>query len=204
MLFKADKNRYVSYDGEQVLDGAFLYDYGDDWIIQEAVQQHPFMGQLCSSAVNTVRINAYRSYKDEQVYIVSAAMRIGREGKVVDNGHAGGGLVGINIKSGELGNIVTDEQGNRTHVFNGLDYTKGHYVIPNWEGIKAFCKEVAQHNAHCRLLSMDVALREDGSPLLIEWNVAPYSFSYWIPMFTGTVPFGDKTEEIVEYCMKKN
>lgn len=202
MLFIPYKDRYISYEGEQELDGAYLYEYGSNWIIQEAVEQHSFMGQLCHSAVNTMRINVYRSYLDEHTYIVSTALRIGRAGKVVDNGHAGGGLVVIDIETGKLGNIVVDECGNRTQVFNGVDYAKRNFMIPNWERIKSFCHEVARYNIHCRLISMDVALREDGSPILIEWNVAPYSFSYWIPMFTGSMPFGEKTEEIVNYCKK--
>ena len=76
-------------------------------------------------------------------------------------------------------------------------------MMPNWEQIKQFCKDMAFRNAHCRLIALDIAIKEDGNPVLIEWNVTPYSFSYWIPMMTGVTPFGEWTEEIIEYCRLK-
>lgn len=202
MMFYPQNNKYMTRDN-MVLDGRFLYEYGNDWVLQEAVQQHPYISRFCSSSVNTIRINTYRSVKDEQVYILSAAIRIGREGSVVDNLHAGGGFVGIDVETGEMKHEVLDQYGNRTKSLNGINYGDETFMIPNWKTIKEFSQNVAAHNHHCRLIALDVALKDDGNPILIEWNVTPYSFSYWIPMMTGVTPFGDKTEEIVNYCVKK-
>lgn len=203
MAFSPDKNKYVSSDGKVLLDGAFLLNYGSDWVLQSAVEQHASLNHLCSSCVNTIRINTYRSIKDEQVYILSAAIRIGHEGSVVDNLHAGGGFVGVEVMTGELGHEVLDQYGNRTTLLNGIDYSNEHFSIPNWEKVVDFAKDVAHRNPHCRLIALDVAIQADGKPILIEWNVTPYSFSYWIPMMTGVTPFGDKTEEIIEYCINR-
>lgn len=203
MAFVPDKNKYVSSDGKVLLDGAFLLNYGSDWVLQSAVEQHASLNHLCSSCVNTIRINTYRSFKDEQVYILSAAIRIGHEGSVVDNLHAGGGFVGIDVMTGELGHEVLDQYGSRTKIHNGIDYSNEHFSIPNWEKVVHFAKDVAYRNPHCRLIALDIAIKADGTPILIEWNVTPYSFSYWIPMMTGVTPFGDKTEEIIEYCINR-
>ena len=186
-----------------LLDGAFLLNYGSDWVLQSAVEQHASLNHLCSSCVNTIRINTYRSIKDEQVYILSAAIRIGHEGSVVDNLHAGGGFVGVDVMTGELGHEVLDQYGSRTTLLNVIGYSNEHFSIPNWEKVVDFAKDVAHRNPHCRLIALDVAIQADGKPILIEWNVTPYSFSYWIPMMTGVTPFGDKTEEIIEYCINR-
>lgn len=205
IMFAPENGIYISNDKNITLDGAFLFAYGKDWVLQEALDQHAVLKKFCPTSVNTMRINTYRSYEDENIYIISGALRIGQKGKVVDNGHAGGGLIGINMETGELGDQVVNERGDRYTEFNGIDFAnkKDKYVIPNWEHIKSFCKEVAQYNKHCRLLSLDVALTKEGLPMLIEWNVAPFSFSYWIPMYTGAIPFGDKTEEIIKYCKNR-
>ena len=203
-IFEPQCNRYVSHDGKNVLDGRFLNEYGKDWVIQETIEQHVFMSHFCSSSVNTIRVNTYRSVKDEKVYILSAAVRIGHAGSIVDNLHQGGGLVGVDVETGAMRHEVLDQYGNRTSMLNGIDFAKENFRIPNWDEVKLFCKEMAFRNAHCRLIALDIAIREDGKPVLIEWNVTPYSFSYWIPMMTGVTPLGDKTEEIVNYCIGKN
>ena len=201
LIFEPQCNWYVSHDGKYVLNGCFLKEYGKDWVIQEVIEQHAFMSHLCSSSVNTIRVNTYRSVKDEKVYILSAAVRIGHAGSIVDNLHQGGGLVGVDVETGAMRHEVLDQYGNRTSMLNGIDFAKENFIIPNWEEIKLFCKDIAFRNAHCRLIALDIAIREDGKPVLIEWNVTPYSFSYWIPMMTGVTPLGDKTEEIIEYCL---
>lgn len=197
-------NKYLSSDGTHVLDGKYLLQYGKDWVLQEAIHQHSIMNQFCSTAVNTIRVNMYRSVVDEQVYVVSAALRIAKNGSIVDNGHAGGGLVHVDLVTGELGHEVVNQRGDRFPIFNGVDFLAQTYRLPDWVKIKDFCRNIATYNHHCRLIALDVALKKDGHPILIEWNIAPYSFSYWIPMLTGVVPFGDKTEEIVKYCVQCN
>lgn len=205
MKFIPKDNRYVSSsDEETILDGDFLYRYGKDWVLQEALSQHKYINQFSSSSLNTMRICTYRSVKDEQIYILSAAIRIGHQGSVVDNLHAGGGFVGIEMSTGKLMHEVFDEYGNRTETLNGIDFKNGDYRIPNWKQICDFSKRIAAVNRHCRLIALDVALTEDGTPKLVEWNVTPYSFSYWIPMMTGVTPFGDKTEEIADYVKANN
>lgn len=203
LAFNPEGNKYVSSDGSTILDEHFLLSYGGDWVLQEAITQHATLNHFCSSCVNTIRVNTYRSVIDEQIYILSAAIRIGHEGSVVDNLHAGGGFVGIDVVTGEMQHEVLDQYGNRTSVLNGIDFSKERFSIPNWEDVIMFAKDVSGRNPHCRLIALDIAIKKNGKPVLIEWNVTPYSFSYWIPMMTGATPFGDKTEEIIEYCARK-
>lgn len=203
MKFHNVANQYVAVNDETVvLDAAFLMQYGNDWVLQEAITQHSDLDAFCSTSVNTIRVFTYRSVVDEQVYVTSASLRIGHQGSVVDNLHAGGGFVGIDVKTGKLMCEVLDQYGNRTDSINGINFAQNEFSIPNMMDVLNFAKKVATHNHHCRLIALDITITEDGTPKLIEWNVTPYSYSYWIPMMTGVTPFGDKTEEIVKYCAR--
>lgn len=203
MLFRYDESRkeYVSTTN-QVLDGPFLETYRDDWVLQEVVEQHPYIAQFCHSSLNTMRIFTYRSVVDEQIIITAAALRIGHEGSIVDNMHAGGGMVGIDVKTGELGKYVFDQYGNKTTSLNTINFLESTFIIPEWEKILDFSKDVASINTDCRLIALDIALDINNNPRFIEWNVGGMGYSFWISMMTGVTPFGDKTDEVVEYCIK--
>lgn len=200
MLFEFKNGGYYKYKTNILLTIDFLYNYGRNWVLQKAIQQSSFVSQFCKSSVNTLRICTYRSVKDEQIIILSATMRIGRDGSVVDNLHAGGGMVGIDVRTGELGKFVIDQYGRKETNLNGVSFLT-EYIFPNWGDIVCFAKTIAQMNLHCRLLALDVAVSYTGKPILIEWNVINGSYSSWIPMMTGITPLGDKTDEIVEYCL---
>ncbi|MCQ2339167.1 MAG: hypothetical protein MJZ79_00065 [Paludibacteraceae bacterium] len=203
MKFNIDnpKHVYVNAKGQE-LSGAFLQQYGDNWVLQMAIEQHPYLAQFCHSSLNSLRICTYRSVEDEEITILSAAIRIGHEGSVVDNLHAGGGLVGIDVETGKLGHEVYDQYANRTTILNDIDFAHSNFVIPEWNRIVEFCKQVVKLNHHCRLIALDITLDKDNQPRFIEWNVGGYGFSFWIPMMTGITSLGSKTDEIVEYCLK--
>lgn len=182
----------------KIVDGQFLYNYHNNFVLQEAIVQHPQLAYFCKSSVNTLRICTYRSVQDEEIVVTAAAIRIGHEGSVVDNLHAGGGFVGINVRTGQLFHQVLDQYGNRHSSLNGINFATNTFNIPYWEKIIDFAKDVSLCNPHCRIFALDITINKQGTPILIEWNLS--GFSYWIPMMIGVTPFGDKTDEIVEYC----
>lgn len=200
MLFYRDENGYISADGNIPLNMDFLYSYGDNFILQEGIKQHSYLSQFCPTSVNTLRIAVYRSVKDEIVHVIGSIMRIGKNGKFVDNAHSGGRFVGIDIKTGELGSYVCDQYGNKIDEWNEINFKNNNFVIPYWEEVIEFAKYVGKCNHHMRLLALDIALDEKGKPCLIEYNCD--SFSYWLFMFTGKTPFGEYTDEIIDYCIK--
>ena len=179
----------------------FLNQYSNDFCLQEAVRQHDFMNQLCTTSVNTIRLCVYRSVKDETVNIIASIIRIGRDGSVVDNAHAGGMFAGINVKNGELGKFVIDQYGNKKAIWNGLDYTNNNLTVPNWDKILIFAKKIGSTILHHRLIAMDIAIDENGNPRLIEYNLK--GFSYWLYQLTGQEALGEYTNEIIDYCKKK-
>lgn len=201
MLFKINQDQFVD-SGGNVLDGAFLEAYGNDFVIQKVLNQHPYINQFCSTSVNTLRISAYRSVKDEEIVVSGALMRIGATGSFVDNAHAGGRFVGININDGSIQKTTLDQYGTKINTWNGIDFSKSDFTIPNWDRIIDFARNIASRNKQMRLLALDICLCDDGSPKLVEVNVG--GFSYWLYMYCGQDIFDGRLQEVIDYCKKSH
>ncbi len=171
---------------------------GDDYIVQEVMKQSSFMQQFNSSSVNTIRIFTYRSVKDNRVHVLNAIMRIGRTGSLVDNAHQGGATIGINIETGELNHFMVDQDAKFFTSFNGIDFEKSTFIIPEWERIKKFAKSIAEANVYHRCLNMDIMIDEIGNPRFIEYNLT--QMSVWLFQFNNSSCYGKYTDEIIEYC----
>jgi hypothetical protein len=74
---------------------------GGEFIIEEYFEQHPVLGALNPSSVNTLRVMVYRAEK-AKTRCLGVYLRIGRSGAVVDNGSAGGISAKIGIDRGTL------------------------------------------------------------------------------------------------------
>jgi len=199
--FQKDRNLFKAVDSEIVLNKEFLYNYNSDFVLQEAVSQHAFMSKLCPTSVNTIRLALYRSVKSNETIVTAGIIRIGRDGAFVDNAHAGGMFVGVSVESGTLGKYVVDQYGNKTNKWNNIDYSSELLVVPFWKKVIEFAKYVGTRVHHHRLLALDIALDEQGRPILIEYNLD--GFSYWLFMYTNQEVFGKYTDEVIEYCRSK-
>lgn len=188
-------------DDNIILTKDFLYSYSTDFCLQTCVSQHVFMKKLCSTSVNTIRLLVYRSVLSEEAVVTSSIIRIGKEGAFVDNAHAGGVFVGVDVKSGKLGEYTVDQFGNKLNIWNGIDFSNNEYIIPNWADIISFAKYVGGRLHHHRLIALDIALLENGKPTLIEYNLT--ATSYWLFMYTNQEVFGEYTDEIIDYCKSR-
>lgn len=98
-MFWKRKGEWYLYGANDKLSLNYLEtNYGKDFIIQEFLEQHESINHFCPTSVNTLRLTLYRSVKDDKCVVPSAIMRIGNMGSVVDNAHAGGCFVGIDIE----------------------------------------------------------------------------------------------------------
>lgn len=201
LLFRKCGNKFISDDGAIVLSKEFLLSFGSDLCLQEGILQHEFMSNLCSSSVNTIRLCLYRSIKNEKCHVTSSIVRIGQEGSLVDNAHAGGVFVGVDLSTGKLGEYVIDQYGKKRNTWNNIDFSSSNYILPFWQDVITFAEFVGTKVHHHRLLALDIALSGSGKPFLIEYNID--SFSYWLFMLTGQEVFGEYTDEIIDYCSKK-
>ena len=180
---------------EQYLNNNF----GQNYVVQKVMEQSPFMEQFCKTSVNTIRLAVYRSVKTNTPSVINAIIRIGKDGSLVDNAHAGGMFVGVD-KDGIIGKYACNQYGEISSVFNGNDFAANRYQIPNYEKIKRFAEMVASALPHHRLLALDIMLDKDNEPVLLEYNIR--AFSVWLFQFTNGAGFGEFTDEIIDYCQR--
>jgi len=138
-------------------------------IVQEVLKQDSRMSRFSSSSVNTLRIVTMYT-KKESIIVLGAMMRCGVGASYVDNTSAGGIGVGINYQTGQLYKYAYDKKGHRyaEHptskiVFEGC-------VIPEWNRIIDVAVKIQQSFPFYRILGMDIALKENGEPVIIEIN----------------------------------
>lgn len=196
-LFQYKEPQWLEIGSDIPLSIAFLEtNYGNDFIIQECLEQHDSLAYFNPTSVNTLHLSLYRSVKTNECAVTRAIIRIGGKGALVDNAHAGGGYVGIN-PDGSLCHQVLNQYGESCTVFNDIDFTQKHR-IPHWDRVIEFAKYIGANVSHHRLLALDIMLDKDGNPRLIEFKCKSYSM--WLFQFTTGGALGDYTDEIIEYC----
>lgn len=175
---------------------------GLNYIMQAGIEQHEYISRFNYTSVNTLRLAVYRSVKDNTCHILGAILRIGKAGSMVDNAHSGGFFVGIN-GDGTLCHKLCNQWGETITHFNGIDFSQN-FIYPNWTQVVEFAKNVGQHIIHHRLLALDIALDKSGTPILIEYNIMPGTFSTWLFQYTVGPAYGKYSDEILDYCLSIN
>ncbi len=158
-------NGVTNIEGKTILE--LFKQYKKNFQIQERLKQHQKMNELNPTSVNTIRIVTFRS--GMEILIISVVIRIGRKGAVIDNQCAGGisAVIGEDGKLGKYGfggfdqdNILKTDTGT---VLEG-------FQIPSFDKIIEKVKELHFQLPFFDLIGWDMAVAEDGEPVLIEWN----------------------------------
>lgn len=137
-------------------------------VLEEVVTQGKATAVFNASSVNTIRcITVNTNHGVEAPYCF---MKIGRAGSFVDNGGAGGILVGIDEKSGVLNTDGYDEMRHiyDRHPDSGTVF-KGR-ELPDWETMLNICKEMAEKMPSVRLIGWDLAYSDKDGWIVIEGN----------------------------------
>ena len=189
------KNGVTNLNGwtvEQLFDK-----YGNNFQIQERLKQHERMNLLNATSVNTIRILTYRS--DMEILIIYSVVRIGRQGQVVDNQSAGG-ISAIIGEDGKLGKYAfggySDDKVEKTDSGTILEG----FELPSYSKAIETVKRLHYQLPFFNLIGWDIAIDEEGDPVVIEWNADPgLSQSAYGP------GFGKYTERILrELWPRKN
>lgn len=139
-------------------------------LLEEYVEQHPKINEICSNSVNTIRIMTF-GYNGKSE-ILFACMRFGNGEAEVDNFHKGGMAVLVDIDTGKLVGKAFNKK---------LDYFDNHPVskikfdgfqIPNWDYIKKMVLEAALVSDKIHVVGWDVAVTPGGG-VFIEGNRRP-------------------------------
>ena len=168
ILLISVKDGITNVDGKNI--SQLFKEYKRDFLIQDWVRQHKDMAALNPTSVNTIRILSYRS--GMEILIIYSVVRIGRMGSVVDNQCAGGISTTIN-KNGKLGKIAFG--GFSTDNIDSTDtgIVIDGYQLPSYNKAIAMVKRLHLKLPFFNLVGWDVAIQEDGDPVLIEFNTNP-------------------------------
>ena len=138
--------------------------------LEELVIQHPGMNELCDKSVNTMRIMTFND--NGKPRIIWMGLRVGNGINAVDNFHAKGMGVNIDINTGKLvGNAIDKdlnefEEHPTSHVkFDG-------FQIPCFEEAKQMVLKASLRSDKILVVGWDVAISENG-PVIIEGNRRP-------------------------------
>ena len=165
-----------------------------DIIIQRKLTQHAEYAKFNSSSVNTLRIYSILQ-KDGNAKIYSSVLRMGVGNAKVDNYGAGGVSCGIN-PDGTLKKYAYNKHGERTekHPHSGIVF-EGCKLL-SYDKAVELVKKAHLTLPHFRSVSWDIAINEDGNPVLIEANLCRGSIDL-LQLNNGPL-FGQDTKEILD------
>lgn len=175
-------------NGENVTEVFEKLTKKDPFIIEEVIQQHNKMNQLNPNSVNSIRIYTLR--KEEKVEVMFAACRIG-SGKRVDNFHAGGMIVKVDLVTGQ---IVSNANNQKLESFTQHPITKTEFIgfeIPYFKEAKEITLKAALRLKDLNYVGWDVAITTKG-PVLIEGNTFPAHDMIQFPELVGPEKIGLK------------
>ena len=174
-----------------------LNDYESNYIIQEVVTQHPDMGKLNPTSLNTCRLYTYRRVGTSEYMLLGAAVRFGGKGAYRDNACTGGGFCKIN----DDGSVEDAIHNYRRFGWGSLKAEKGleGLRIPNYDKVLETALRLHKTIPYMDLIGWDIAVDEEGEPVLIELN--QYPDCEFLQIFNGPM-FGDYTDELLERISK--
>jgi len=171
--------------------------YGHNFLIQEVIKQHSVMSKPHPSSVNTLRMVTLR-WEQEIINIYTFA-RFGVNNDVKDNAGSGGLSVGVQ-KSGKFMDYgIQDNQKVLTHPTTNMKISD-FGMIPNYDTFLTFAKDLHKEIIHHDYISWDIAVGEDGQPILVEANFFGSCFLNQIALASPT--FHDLTTEILQDASK--
>ena len=171
-------------------------DVDPDVAVQLVMRQHPEMAKMNASSVNTIRIICI--ILDGESIPLSAVVRIGNNGSRVDNFSSGG--VGCGVKpDGRLNDCGYTQKGERYDVHpNGFVFSEG--FVPNFDKVLEAVKRCHMCVPMFGVASWDIAIDEDGEPVLIEYNVGGAGID--IHQYNNGPLYGKYRERIISDAFK--
>ena len=163
---------------------------GSGFVVQRLVKQHPDLAKLNEDSLNTIRVISF--HFNGEVHILSSQLRIGGTGARVDNVSAGGCACSIKPDGWLQEKSVTRKSVWTDETANGIKFKD--IRVPSYEGVVETAKRLHCQLPYFNIIGWDFSVGEDGSPILIEFNVRPGQNQ----IGDGTPTFGDLSDEVLE------
>lgn len=143
--------------------------YGTEYVIEKVIKQHPTMAAFNPGSVNTIRVMTM--IWNGACIPLSSVLRMGVNGSRVDNCSSGGIVAGI-TKDGTVKRVAYSANGDKffEHPNTG---PFGDIMIPSWKKVLEMVEKLAwRFSGISQLISWDVAIDENGEPVIIEMNIS--------------------------------
>jgi hypothetical protein len=164
-------------------------------IIEEKIEQHPYFYEINPFTTNTIKIITLLTENNE-TEILTAVIKCGRKGSLVDNLAKGGFSRGIDAQRGELQDvgILSDSIRNTwIHEHPDLHTPFKKSSIPMWSRIRTAVHEISKCTMFARMVSWDILLTNEG-PVILEGEIDPridimqsYSSGFHTDRFVSTL-----------------
>ena len=135
------------------------------------MKQHSVMNKLNESSLNTLRVFTYRTLDGKIEYMTGKTFgRYGGKGAIKDNGSAGGGIFGIDDSGIVADDVAFFKKMQKKYLSElGMNNLK----VPNFDLVKKMVVSLHQRLPHFDFVGWDIAIDENGEPMLIEFNLEP-------------------------------
>ena len=162
---------------------------------EELIIQCEELASFHPSSVNTIRLTTARQENGEIYIIQRPFIRLGQQGRCVDNGGNGGIIAGIDYETGIIKGAV-DERMNQYVIHPDSKKTILGFKIPKWEEAKAFVRELANVLPDLKYCGWDLALTDNGW-VMVEANGKGLFIGFQMPTQEG---FREEFENLKKLC----
>lgn len=169
-----------------------LSTFGSDYIIQKVLHQHADLAKLNPTSLNTCRVYTYLPIGSTEHVVLGAAVRFGGEGAYRDNACTGGGFCKVNTDGSVEDKICQYRFWGRRSLREEKNISN--LVFPSFDKVIRTCLESHKSLPYMDLVGWDIAVSEDGTPVLIELN--QYPDCEFIQLFNGPM-FGEYTDGLL-------
>lgn len=138
--------------------------------LEELVIQHPEMNKLCDKSVNTMRIMTFNNHGKPR--IIWMGLRVGNGINAIDNFHAKGMAVNIDINTGKLVGNAIDKDLNEYEIHPVTKVKFDGFKIPCFDEAKEMVLKASLESDKILVVGWDVAISDKG-PVIIEGNRRP-------------------------------
>lgn len=140
-------------------------------LIEEVLVQTERLATLNMDSVNTIRPLCVLD-RENRFHLLSAILRVGHKGSVVDSISKGGVMYPIDVKEGCVNGIGIDGKGKMYSIHPGTNYYMPGYKIPKWLEVVMLLKEAMYVIPEVRLVAWDVCIKDEGV-CIVEGNLVP-------------------------------
>lgn len=177
-------------------------EYGKkNYVIQEIIKQHPAVSKLNASSVNVCRMETV--FLEGEVFVATAALRIGGVGSFTDNNisNDGKGMIVIGVdENGKLRKNGYYSCGSST-TCNPAGVEFEGYELPGYEKMVQIAKQGHQLYPKVKFIGWDFCINEEGEVVCMEYNMKGPGVLYY--QYVNGSLLGEYTHKVCEFAKKE-